>query len=244
MKMKKTLSLPGIGTFTVTRNIRSKGIKISVHHKRGVSVTIPLFCSYSDASMFVQQKRDWIENALHKQTEKAKRFETPLENGSIIHLINGSIILVQLEPPTTNPNKQNPSVTIKRSANGFSVHAQSGLPRELLVKGINRAVRESAKEYIPERVKLLSRSTGLVPEKIYLKNNKTNWGSCSAKGNINLNIHLMRLPSILCDYVILHELAHLRHPNHGKEFHEFVNQLCLGREREFAKALKGYRPVI
>ena len=59
-----------------------------------------------------------------------------------------------------------------------------------------------------------------------LKHNRTNWGSCSSKGNINLNISLMRVPPLLRDYVILHELCHLRHPDHGKGFHLLLEHFC------------------
>ena len=61
---------------------------------------------------------------------------------------------------------------------------------------------------------------------ITLKDNKSNWGSCSAKGNINLNIRLHLLPPHLRDYVILHELCHLRHMNHGPEFHRLPESVC------------------
>ena len=74
-------------------------------------------------------------------------------------------------------------------------------------------------------------------KKITLKNNKSNWGSCSAKGNINLNIRLHLLPEHLRDYVILHELCHLRHMNHGPEFKKLLSSLCPRTElkRELVK---------
>ena len=52
-----------------------------------------------------------------------------------------------------------------------------------------------------------------------IKHNATNWGSCSSKGNINLNLNIVRLPKVLQDYVLLHELCHLRHHDHGHTFH-------------------------
>ena len=52
-----------------------------------------------------------------------------------------------------------------------------------------------------------------------IKHNATNWGSCSARSNINLNLNIVRLPKALQDYVLLHELCHLRHQDHGHGFH-------------------------
>jgi hypothetical protein len=54
---------------------------------------------------------------------------------------------------------------------------------------------------------------------VSIKHNATNWGSCSARKNINLNLSIMRLPRVLQDYVLLHELCHLRHQDHGHAFH-------------------------
>ena len=61
--------------------------------------------------------------------------------------------------------------------------------------------------------------------RVAIKNNVTNWGSCSSKGNINLNMRLILLPGHLQDYVILHELCHLRHQNHGPQFHALLDSL-------------------
>ena len=80
-------------------------------------------------------------------------------------------------------------------------------------------------------------------QRIAIKLNKTNWGSCSAKNNINLNLALPLLPDALRDYVIIHELCHLEHHNHSAEFHRLLNISCLallGRpERELVKELRG-----
>ena len=79
--------------------------------------------------------------------------------------------------------------------------------------------------------------------RVAIKNNTSNWGSCSSKGNINLNMRLILLPEHLQDYVILHELCHLRHQNHGPAFHALLDRLLNGRERAFADELRSWRIV-
>ena len=69
------------------------------------------------------------------------------------------------------------------------------------------------------------------------KGRVSNWGSCSSKGNINLNMRLVLLPERLHDYVILHELCHLRHQNHGPQFHALLDSLLGGREKELQREL-------
>jgi predicted metal-dependent hydrolase len=74
-----------------------------------------------------------------------------------------------------------------------------------------------------------------------IRNQKTKWGSCSAKNNVSLNINLVRLPDELRDYVILHELVHTRFKNHSKMFWAELDRFVGGRAKELSKKLKNYR---
>ncbi|HIR33842.1 MAG TPA: DUF45 domain-containing protein [Candidatus Coprenecus merdigallinarum] len=76
-----------------------------------------------------------------------------------------------------------------------------------------------------------------------VKNNVSNWGSCSSKGNINLNMRLILLPEHLQDYVILHELCHLRYPDHGPGFHALLDSLLGGRETALSRELHDWRII-
>lgn len=78
---------------------------------------------------------------------------------------------------------------------------------------------------------------------ITIKNNKSNWGSCSSKNNINLNMHLVELPEELIDFVITHELCHLVYHNHSEKFHALLDALCNGREKELSQELKQKRII-
>lgn len=80
-------------------------------------------------------------------------------------------------------------------------------------------LRRQAKAELPARLSDLASRHGFSYNRVVIKHNATNWGSCSAKGNINLNLNVVRLPKVLQDYVLLHELCHLRHQDHGHAFH-------------------------
>lgn len=80
-------------------------------------------------------------------------------------------------------------------------------------------LRRKAKAELPPRLFELAVRYDFLYNKVTIKHNATNWGSCSAKGNINLNLNVVRLPKVLQDYVLLHELCHLRHHDHGHGFH-------------------------
>lgn len=81
------------------------------------------------------------------------------------------------------------------------------------------ALRRQAKKELPVRLAELAARYGFVYNRVAIKHNATNWGSCSTKSNINLNLNIVRLPAVLQDYVLLHELCHLRHHDHGHAFH-------------------------
>ena len=100
-------------------------------------------------------------------------------------------------------------------------------------------LRKKAKNYLPGRVEELAERHGLSYNRVFVKNLKSRWGSCSSKNNINLNLHLMRLPEPLVDYVILHELAHTKEKNHGKGFRNLLNSF-VADSRVYDKELKNY----
>jgi len=108
-------------------------------------------------------------------------------------------------------------------------------------------LRTQAKAYLPGRLSTLAAEYGFTFNRVFIKNNLTNWGSCSTRGNVNLNLRLMHLPSDLQDYVILHELCHLKHLNHGPEFHSLLDGICtargLGSEKELRRRLKEYHTI-
>ncbi len=80
-------------------------------------------------------------------------------------------------------------------------------------------LRRQARKVLPQRLAELAAKYGFVYNRVAIKHNATNWGSCSTRNNINLNLNIVRLPQVLQDYVLLHELCHLRHHDHGHAFH-------------------------
>ena len=97
-----------------------------------------------------------------------------------------------------------------------------------------------ASETIPPRVERYAEQMGVTYGRITIRCQKSRWGSCSSLKNINLNLRLVTLPQELQDYVMLHELCHLKYLNHGPQFHALLESVCPGH-REKAKALRGIR---
>ena len=105
-------------------------------------------------------------------------------------------------------------------------------------------LRRRAKAELPPRLAELASRYGFAYNRVAMKHNATNWGSCSTKNNINLNINIVRLPLVLQDYILLHELCHLRHHDHSDAFHLLLEHLLtdnlmrrLGEGDDLSKSL-------
>ena len=84
---------------------------------------------------------------------------------------------------------------------------------------------DQARRVIPERVAYYARIVGVTYGRITIRNQKTRWGSCSSKGNLNFNCRLMKAPASVLDYVIVHELCHRLEMNHSPRFWALVEQV-------------------
>lgn len=98
--------------------------------------------------------------------------------------------------------------------------------------------KREARDYLGERVDTLARAAGLAPPRFLLSSAMARWGSCNSRGEVRLAWRLVKAPAELVDYVVCHELAHLRHMNHSRAFWAEVERQCPGhralRERLFA----------
>ena len=113
--------------------------------------------------------------------------------------------------------------------------------RALLVDVLKAMARGS----LEPRVRDFARTHDLHPGRITWRNPNTRWGSCSSNGNLSLSVRLLLVSQPVADYVLLHELAHLEHPNHSRAFWAKVESMCpdyRAREREL-KAASRAMPV-
>ncbi len=109
-----------------------------------------------------------------------------------------------------------------------------------LLKDFKRINKAAARRKLIRRLKELAEWHGFDYNKVFIRNQRTRWGSCSTSNNINLNIKLVLLPDELIDYVILHELLHTRIKNHSRGFWADMDRLLGTRAKELAKRLKEY----
>ncbi len=89
---------------------------------------------------------------------------------------------------------------------------------------IQRFLKQTASQYFHKRVPVFAAKMDVSYKRLQFREQKTRWGSCSSTGTLSLNWRLVHTPPAVIDYLIVHELAHVRHPNHARDFWEFVAQ--------------------
>jgi len=99
-------------------------------------------------------------------------------------------------------------------------------PREELSEAEQRALRSRAKKDLPDRLWQLANDLGLRVARVSVRNQQSRWGSCSPAGHICLNWRLVTMPDWVRDYVIVHELMHLKRLDHSKKFWKLVAAAC------------------
>ena len=225
-----------LGKVTLRKSPNAKKISISVRPFEVIRVTIPVYVSFKRAERFIEEKESWLRRTLAK-----------------IRNAEESLTIFDFE---TNFHTKDHSLKIIKTANGkpqVKLHEGKILVlcpddrninekeiQQLIRRGIEAAWRKEAKKYFPVRLGELARLYGFEFRKISIKNNRSRWGSCSGSNNINLSLHIMRLPGHLSDYIMLHELVHTVHKNHSKSFWKHLDTIT-GNAKALDRELKKYR---
>ena len=237
LSSSKKVDYPQIGSVTYKRNVRARRLSISIKSSSGVRVTIPGTLSFRSAEEFVLSKSKWIIEKLCYFNSNILKFDHSDEFITRNHKLNftqvdGNKIVVKVKEPI---------ISVQFPAN---IDIASNQVQEAAKKGIELAYRIEAHQYLPKRVQELANIHNFRYNRLGIKKATTRWGSCSAKNNINLNIYLMKLPDHLIDYIIIHELCHTIHKNHGPKFWEELNRKTNGNAKLLAKEVKQYRTGI
>lgn len=233
--MIKKIKIEGIGVITLNKSKRARHVSIRVKPRTGVMVTVPIGVDYEKAIEFVHKKTDWISRQLER-TKKMEGKQTVFTRDMEYSTRSHRLVFSPWQKKKIEVTVYNGIIKIKFPA---GMADNNSILQEMIRKGIVEALRREAKKYLPKRVEEFAAKNGFTFNRVSIRNSKTRWGSCSSRNNINLNLHIMRLPEKLADYVILHELTHTVHKNHGKEFWSLLTEIT-GDGKGLAKKLRTY----
>jgi predicted metal-dependent hydrolase len=229
-------NFPQIGEVQFVPSVSAKYIRISLKSSGIIRVTVPKRASMKEAMAFVETKKDWILKAQARMATHEKRgvVFTP---GTVFSTQNRKLQLIPWKSGQFRAQLSKDSLKIFFPGES---DLQSVQVQEIIRNFIIRTLRKEANEYLPQRTEQLSATHGFTYSGVTVKNVSSRWGSCSATNHINLNLHLVRLPDHLSDYVILPELTHTIHKNHSDRFWKHLNTITGGKAKQFVAEMKQY----
>ena len=192
---------------------RARRYILRVRQDGTLRVTVPRGGSRREAEQFVQKHEKWIAR---ERTRVRTESPSPEWNHGTTILLHGNPV----------------HIAVESHSRGWRVfYGERSLPVREGVdvrRAIEADLRELARETLLPRLRELAVVHGLTLGVVTIRNQRSRWGSCARNGNIALNFRLVQMPAHVSDYVLLHELMHIRQQNHSRRFWRLVEAACPG----------------
>lgn len=208
------------------RNARSKRLSLHVGQDK-VRVTAPYCATQRQIREFVHSNQDWI--LTHWDAIQARQAKFPgrlYQDGESYPLLFNQYIQLRIHPADGKQIR----LRYDPEENRIAIELPEGLApdqsREATRGILEKWLKRKAREVFQAKLDAFSSQMGVNYQAFRLKEQKTRWGSCSSRGNINLNWRAVMAPEPVVDYLIIHELAHLKHLNHSPAFWDVVRRYC------------------
>ena len=210
--------------FQLKRSANRRRAVLSVD-ERGLTVSVPWRTSERYIARFLQDSASWIMRKLDTwEAQKPRR--RSWQAGELIDFLGRQLQLHLEDAP----------ITLVALADDHRLALSMPAPheRDTVRAAVVKWYRRHAQTHFERRVEHYSRHLGIEPPRVFLSDAQTRWGSCSASRRVRLNWRLMQAPPDVVDYVVAHELAHLKEMNHSIRFWCIVGRMC--PEYEAARA--------
>lgn len=200
-----------------------RSISIYLRPDKPIRVVASLSTPMTKIQDFLEIKKDWINKHQSKFAEQAKKYPDKkiLQNEKFPFL--GSELELRF---VVTPLKK---AFFSRTEKALNLHLPldkwNKLTEEELAQFIDDLkfyYKKEAQEFIAERIKVWSETMNLHPRELKFRNPKTRWGSCSSQKVISINWRLIGAPVEVIDYILVHEISHLKHMNHSEQFWNLV----------------------
>lgn len=204
--------------YSVKRSSRARHVRLEVRGETGLTVVIPSSYDAGQLPDLLSKKRQWVLEKLARHTRiPSLSAEKELESGDYIPYLGRSLKVLE---------RHNASAadSVVQDDGQLLINLNNRNARLNLV--VEWWYRQQAQKLIQKRADELSARLGVTYRRLCIRGAKTRWGSCSQKGNLNFNWKLMMAPEPVINYVIIHELVHLKEMNHSKKFGDLVAEHC------------------
>ncbi|MDL2362873.1 MAG: SprT family zinc-dependent metalloprotease [Patescibacteria group bacterium] len=217
---------------TIYKRKGATSLRLSVTSTGTIRVTIPTWTPYAAGLKFAKSRQGWIT--------AQKKPATVMQNGQAIGKAHHLELL-----PSPIAKKVSSRVIPGKVVVRYPSYIAPDSPavQKVITSASIRALRSQAEKLLPQRIDALAKKYGFAYLDVSIKQLKSRWGSCDQKKHIVLNLYLMQLPWELIDYVLLHELTHTQHLNHGPDFWETMKRIVPGLPAR-RKAMRSYQPML
>ncbi len=211
----------GLPPVTVVQRKRQRTMRIRIKND-AIVVSGPASVSQKRLLRFVEEKQEWIRKSCRRQLERAEKLATLRKQ------TDGTLLLRGIRKPVHDfpvPGLRKPRLVEHDHAVVYQFNPSSEpdgpspVPDPDLVASFYRTV---ARQELLNRYKYWSEQLPFRPSRLTIRSQRTKWGSCSSRGTISLNWRLVKCPAFIMDYIVIHELCHLRHFDHSRSFWETV----------------------
>lgn len=215
-------------SYTVSYKNR-KTIQLKIIGADRLAVSAPPNTSLAELDRMIRTKASWIaKKMLHYRQLAANPVNASWQHGAAL-LFMGKPYTISIHPAARHSRVELSEDVITVTTAGNTAAAVPGLLKAWYVN--------QAAALLPGRTAEWSGKLGVQPNRIVIKEQQTRWGSCSSLGNINYNWRIIMAPASVIDYLVVHELCHLRVPNHSADFWRLVGA-CLPDFKERRNWLK------
>ena len=209
--------------YTIIRS-RRKTIGISVSPDKGVRILAPVWASTRQLQDVVSIKAPWIfDKLIHMEEIQALKNSRKFADGESLSFLGKEYKLHVIRQPGVK------SVTLDFNNVEFIVGVPSCIPDDEQSESIRNALlewyKERAAETLAERVNIYSHNLTVKPSWLLVKDQKTRWGSCTRDNKININWKIIMAPQEIVDYLVVHELAHIKVRNHSALYWKLVESI-------------------
>ena len=216
-------------TFTLKRSFRNN-VSLRIGPK-GMTVNAPFFYPKKNIHEFIKSKAKWIEDRINELS--SAQIPKDINQLKEIKILNNSY-MIKIEEGQTQ---------IKEHDFDIIIYLKNINDNQKIRKNFLTWLQKKALRYFNEEIERLSNEFNLKVKEVKISNAKTRWGTCNNDKIIRLNWRLIQAEPKIINYVICHELAHLKEMNHSKNFWLEVDKMC-PNYKELSKALKKLGPEL
>jgi predicted metal-dependent hydrolase len=204
--------------YTVKRSRkRKRTISLQISDKSELVIAAPYFTPISEINRFVREKQNWIHKTIQKHKEESiKNKEKEYINGEMFYYLGESF-------PLEVFFEQNELKGLVFWGNRFYLNTADAAENGIFY--FVSWYKKKAKQHLRQRVDFFSQEFNLRTEKVKITSAEKRWGSCSADDNLSFSFRLMMAPPDIIDYVIVHELMHIKEKNHSAAFWKLIEMV-------------------